>query len=61
MWKLRWVMLVAIAVVLAGCPNKIDYKPYLPEQYRAENAGEPEPTMPGIFTGKKGEYVIYDR
>jgi len=47
-------------MVLAGCPKKIAYKPYLPEQYRGE-PGDPEPTMPGIFTGKRGEYVIYGR
>ena len=60
MLKLRWAVLIAIAMVLAGCPKKITYKPYLPEQYRGE-PGEPEPTMPGIFTGKRGEYVIYGR
>ena len=60
MLKLRWAVLIAIAVVLAGCPKKIAYKPYLPEQYRG-GVDEPEPTMPGLFTGKRGEYVIYER
>jgi len=53
-------VLTAIAVVLAGCPKNISYKPYLPEQYRG-GVDEPEPTMPGLFTGKRGEYVIYER
>ena len=30
------------------------------EQYRG-GVDEPEPTMPGLFTGKRGEYVIYER
>jgi hypothetical protein len=57
---LRWAALIAIAVVLAGCPKKIAYKPYLPEQYRGGDE-DPEPTLPGIFTGRDGKYVIYGR
>jgi len=57
---LRWAVLIAIAVVLAGCPKTITYKPYLPEQYRGRN-DEPEPTLPGVFTGRDGEFVIYGR
>jgi hypothetical protein len=52
-----WSVLIAAAMTLAGCPQ---YKPYLPEEYRVP-ANEPSPTLPGIFTGKRGEYVIYGR
>ncbi len=45
--------------MLTGCPKYV-YKPYLPEQYRGP-ADEPDGTTGGIFTGKKGEYVIYGR
>jgi hypothetical protein len=54
---LSCVTLIAIALALAGCPK---YKPYLPEEYRGP-AGEPSKTLPGIFTGRKGEYVIYGK
>lgn len=56
---LGWIALIALAVTLTGCP-KYKYKPYLPEQYRGP-ADEPDGTAGGIFTGKKGEYVIYGR
>jgi hypothetical protein len=49
------ILLVAVATTLGGCPS---YKPYLPEQYRVK-ANEPEPTLGGVFTGRKGQYVIY--
>ena len=52
-----WSVLIAAAMTLAGCPK---YKPYLPEEYRVP-ANEPSPTLPGIFSGKRGEYVIYGR
>lgn len=54
-----WIALVAIVIATAGC-QKIPYKPYLPEQYRGDPS-EPDPTLPGLLTGKKGEYVIYGR
>ena len=51
------VMLTVAFGALSGC-QKIPYKPYLPEAQR----GDPtEPKGPGIFTGKKGEMVIYGR
>ena len=59
MKKLGWIMLVAAVVAMAGC-QKIAYKPYLPEQYRGDPK-DPEPTLPGILTGKRGEYVIYGK
>ena len=52
-----WSVLIAVAMTLAGCPQ---YKPYLPEEYRVP-ADEPSPTLPGLFTGKKGGYVIYGK
>tara|TARA_Y100001934_G_C11819637_1_gene525564 strand:- start:345 stop:536 length:192 start_codon:yes stop_codon:yes gene_type:complete len=54
---IRWLTLVAMAVALVGCPK---YKPYLPEEFRGP-ADEPASSQPGLFTGKKGEYVIYGR
>lgn len=57
MRKFGWIALIALAVSLTGCPK---YKPYLPEQYRGP-ADEPDSTIPGILTGKRGEYVIYGR
>ena len=59
MAKLGLLAMIAVAMLLTGCP-KYKYKPYLPEQYRGE-PDEPDPTLPGVFTGKKGEYVIYGR
>lgn len=59
MKKLGWIALIAAVVAMAGC-QKIAYKPYLPEQYRGDPS-DPEPTLPGVFTGKRGEYVIYDK
>lgn len=52
-------MLSVAIIAAAGC-QKIPYKPYLPEQYRGDPK-DPEPTQPGIFTGRKGEYVIYGK
>jgi hypothetical protein len=49
------VLLVLVAFSVTGCPR---YKPYLPEQYRGD-AQDPDSSIPGIFTGKKREYVIY--
>jgi hypothetical protein len=57
--KLGWIALIAVAFVLTGCP-KYTYKPYLPEEYRGK-PDEPDPTLPGILSGKRGEYVIYGR
>jgi len=45
--------------LLTGCP-KYKYKPYLPEENRGE-PDEPDPTLPGLLTGKRGEYVIYGK
>jgi hypothetical protein len=52
-----WIALIAVALTLTGCPK---YKPYLPESMRGP-ADEPEPTLPGVLTGKRGEYVIYGK
>jgi hypothetical protein len=52
-----WTLLVAVAITLGGCPS---YQPYIDERYRVK-ANEPDPTLGGIFTGKKGHYVIYGR
>lgn len=57
MKKYGWIALVAAAI--AGCQS-IAYKPYLPEQFRGY-IEDPEPTQPGLFTGKRGEYVIMGR
>jgi len=54
---LSCVTLIAFALALAGCPK---YKPYLPEEYRGP-VDEPAKNLPGIFTGRKGEFVIYER
>lgn len=59
MIKLSWIVMIAAAIAVAGC-QKIAYKPYLPEEYRGDPQ-DPSPTQPGIFTGRKGEYVIYGR
>ena len=59
MAKLGWIAIIAVAMLLTGCP-KYKYKPYLPEEYRGK-ADEPDPTQPGVLTGKKGEYVIYGK
>jgi len=55
--KFGWIVLIALAVSLTGCPK---YKPYLPEQYRGA-ANDPDPTLPGVFTGRRGKYVIYGK
>ena len=57
MRTIGWVALIAVAFALTGCPK---YKPYLPEEYRGE-PGEPASNQSGVFTGKKGEWVIYGR
>jgi hypothetical protein len=57
--KASWIISIVIIVAISGC-QKIAYKPYLPEQYRVD-ADEPDPTLPGILTGKRGEYVIYEK
>jgi len=57
--KLGWSAMIAMAILLTGCP-KYTYKPYLPEEYRGA-PDEPDPTLPGILSGKSGEYVIYGR
>jgi hypothetical protein len=54
---LSCLALIALALTLVGCPK---YKPYLPEEYRGP-ADEPSKNLPGIFTGRKGEYVIYGK
>lgn len=47
-----------IGLTASGCSG---YKPYLPEQYRTSETDptDQSPTLPGIFTGKKREWVIY--
>lgn len=57
MKKVGWIALIAVAFSLAGCPK---YKPYLDEQYRGP-ADEPDSSIPGVLTGKRGEYVIYGK
>jgi len=57
--KLGWLAMIAVALLLTGCP-KYKYKPYLPEEHRGE-PDEPDPTLPGLLTGKRGEYVIYGK
>ena len=49
--------MMIVGLTLAGCPR---YKPYLPEQYRGDPS-EPDSSIPGVFTGKRGEYVIYGK
>lgn len=56
---LRWTALAIVAFVVTACPS-YKYKPYLPKEYRGP-AGDPDGTAGGIFTGRKGEYVIYGR
>jgi hypothetical protein len=52
-----FLTMMALSLVTGAC-QKIPYKPYLPEAQR----GDPtEPKGPGLFTGKRGEYVIYGR
>lgn len=52
--------LAVVAITTSACSKKIPYKPYLPDQFRGE-PGEPDPTIPGLFTGKKRGYTIYGR
>ena len=61
--KRVWAILFgvfAISIATTACSQKVAYKPYLPEQFRGE-PGEPDPSIPGIFTGKKRGYTIYGR
>ena len=59
MKNVGWIALIVLAIATVGC-QKIAYKPYLPEEYRVD-ADEPSPSLPGAFTGARGEYVIYGR
>jgi hypothetical protein len=52
-----WIVLVVVAATLWGCNG---YKPYLAEEFRGP-AEDPPSNMPGLFTGRKGGYVIYER
>jgi hypothetical protein len=54
---LRWTALAIVAFTVTACPK---YKPYLEERYRVP-AQDPDGTFGGVFTGKKGKYVIYGR
>jgi hypothetical protein len=51
---------LALASAMTACSQKIPYKPYLPEQFRG-NPEDPDPTIPGLFTGKRRGFVVYGR
>jgi len=46
-----------VATTLWGCPS---YKPYLEENYRGAPE-DPDANMPGLFSGKTGGFVLYER
>jgi len=52
-----WIVLVVVATTLWGCPS---YKPYLEENYRGAPE-DPDANMPGLFSGKTGGFVLYER
>jgi hypothetical protein len=54
-----WLVgLILIAFGVTGC-SKLKYKPYLPPEHRGDNTHEWNRSIPGIFTGKSGEYTVY--
>jgi len=59
MCRRMWFGILVIAFAMAGCQT-IKYKPYLPEEFRGDPEG-PDPSVPGVFTGKSGEYTIYGK
>jgi len=57
---MRIVWLVGLMFVILGASGctKIRYKPYVPEHLRGDTS-DGDPSVPGILTGKSGEYTIY--
>jgi hypothetical protein len=57
---MRIIGLVGLMFVILGASGctKIRYKPYLPEHLRGD-LDDGDPSLPGILTGKSGEYTIY--
>ena len=56
--RIIWLAgLILITLNVTGC-SKVNYKPYLPEEYRGDES-EPSSDIPGVFTGKGREYIIY--
>jgi hypothetical protein len=53
-----WLVgLILIAFGVTGC-QKLKYKTYLPPEYRGDDS-ERDQSVPGLFTGKSGEYTVY--